>query len=367
MSLLTGTLRYLRAPLARNVEPGARVLVVTDTAHDPRVWQAVMTILADLGTDATLAMFEPRPADYYDPPAAVADAMQRSDVNVLLATTGMLHCPANFQAMGAGIAAICMDGGMTLEMFQSGAVTEDVRAMAVMKHYVARDVFGVGARECRVTSRHGTDFTYRVDGRIFVPPLPGPDFDSYRVVDFARDEGRTGGGLYFYLFPTGELNVPPVEGSANGRLVIDLTMHQLGRLRSPIALEVRDGRITSIEGGADARRLRDYLETYGDENAYMCPAEASVGVNRRALVRGVQREDKNIFGSMHFGLGTNVDVGGSIRSSIHMDGVILEPTLFVDGELRIEGGRFTVPIEPEHDDEQPVPVAAGHDGRVRSA
>jgi len=367
MSMLTGTLRYLRAPLARNVESESRVLVLTDTAHDPRVWQAVMTILADLGADATLAMFEPRPADYYDPPAPAADAMQRSDVNVLLATTGMLHCPANFAAMAGGIPAICMDGGMTLEMFQSGAVTEDVRAMAVMKHHVARDVFGVDARECRVTSEHGTDFTYRVDGRIFVPPLPKPDFDPYRVVHFDREEGRTGGGLFFYLFPTGELNVPPVEGSGNGRLVIDLTMHHLGRLKSPIALDVHDGRIVSIEGGADARTLRDYLEAYGDENAYMCPAEASVGVNRRALVRGVQREDKNIFGSMHFGLGTNIDVGGSIRSAIHMDGVILEPTLYVDGELRIDSGRFTVPVEPEQPAEARVPVATGQDGRVRSA
>lgn len=93
------------------------------------------------------------------------------------------------------------------------------------------------------------------------------------------------------------------------------------------------------------RILRDYLETYGDDNAYMCPAEASVGVNAKAVVRGIQREDKNIWGTMHFGLGTNIDVGGSVRSSIHMDGVILEPTLYVDGMKRIDNGRFLVPIE----------------------
>jgi len=66
-------------------------------------------------------------------------------------------------------------------------------------------------------------------------------------------------------------------------------------------------------------------------------------------VRGVQREDKNILGAMHFGLGTNVDVGGSIESSIHMDGVILEPTLYVDGEERIRNGRFLVPISAEEE------------------
>jgi hypothetical protein len=142
-SLITGTLEYLRRPLAANVRPGCKVLVLTDTAHDPRVWQAVMTILADLGADATLALLEPRPADYYDPPAAVCEAMKRVDFKVLLASTGMLHGSANFEAMDAGAAAICMDGGMTPEMFQSGGVTENVAEMWTIMHNVAKNVFGV--------------------------------------------------------------------------------------------------------------------------------------------------------------------------------------------------------------------------------
>jgi len=105
--------------------------------------------------------------------------------------------------------------------------------------------------------------------------------------------------------------------------------------------------VVDIAGGAEARMLRDYLKEYGDENADMCPAEASVGVNAKAVVRGIQREDKNILGTRHFGLGTNIDVGGSIRSKIHLDGVILEPTLYVDGVKKIDNGRFLVPIEAE--------------------
>ena len=91
--------------------------------------------------------------------------------------------------------------------------------------------------------------------------------------------------------------------------------------------------------------MRRYLEEYGDENAYIFPAEASVGINSKAMVRGVQREDKNILGSMHFGIGTNIDVGGTIHSKIHMDGVLLEPTLYVDGDKRIENGKFLRPVE----------------------
>jgi 2,5-dihydroxypyridine 5,6-dioxygenase len=129
--------------------------------------------------------------------------------------------------------------------------------------------------------------------------------------------------------------------------VFDLCMHHIGRLYEPIVLDVEKGRVVEISGGPEARILRDYLAVYGDENAYMCPAEASVGINAKAVIRGIQREDKNIMGTMHFGLGTNIDVGGSIRSKIHMDGVILHPTLYVDGVKRIENGNFLVPIERE--------------------
>ena len=305
-----------------------------------------MTILADLGAEASLSLFDRRPADYYDPPSGVCEAMMASDLNVLVSSTGMLHCDANLKAMGAGIPAFCLDGGMTLEMLQSGGITESMKDIAIRKHFVSKNVFGENPQTCRVTSRFGTDFTYSVADRITKPPMPSDDFDEYRIVDFAKDENRPGNKLLYYLFPTGEFNVAPVEYSASGKLVIDLTIHHIGRLYSPIEFTVEDGRIVRIDGGAEARILRDHLDRWGDENAYLCPAEASIGINSKAVIRGNQREDKNIWGTMHFGLGTNVDVGGSIMSSIHMDGVILEPTLYVDGEKRIEDGRFLVPVEP---------------------
>jgi leucyl aminopeptidase (aminopeptidase T) len=216
--------------------------------------------------------------------------------------------------------------------------------MAMRQYYVATNIFGKEAKTCRVTSRYGCDFTYSVEKRIFIPNPPGEDFVPYRIQNVSKVQNRKSNMLRF-LYPNGEFNVPPVEGSGQGKLVIDLCMHQLGRLSSPIELTVENGRITKIDGGTDAHFLRNYLEQYGDENAYMCPAEASVGINSKALIRGIQREDKNILGSMHFGLGTNVDVGGSVLSNIHMDGVLLEPTLYVDGNMRMEHGRFLRPID----------------------
>ena len=343
--LMMGTTEYIRYPILANIKKGMQVLVITDTAHDPRVWQVVMSTISEVGAEGTLAMFDPRPADYFDPPRAVCEAMLKSDVNILLATTGMLHAPANFEAMRTGVPVICMDGGMTFEMFQSGAVTEDQRQMAVRQHYVAKNIFGENAKMCRVTSKYGTDFSYSVENRIFIPALPDENFVAYKINNMTRNVKYP---RPRFLYPNGEFNVPPVEGTGNGKLVIDLTMHQFGRLKTPIELTIKNGRIVSINGGPEAWTLRNYLEKFGDENATICPAEASIGINSKAMVRGVQREDKNILGSIHFGIGTNVDVGGTIYSNIHMDGVILEPTLYVDGEMRIEHGRFLRPVEGEN-------------------
>lgn len=342
--MITGTLQYLRRPFTSNVKPGDKVLIVTDSRQDSRVWQACMTIVADLGADPTLAIFEPRPADYYEPPGVVAAAMLEADVNVLLASTAMLHSPASMAAMGKGIPSICMDGTVSLEMFQTGAATADYHEIARLKHFTARNVFGEHAKTARVVSNFGTDLTYGVEGRIFVPPVREESWDPFRAYR-RTEEGREGSPMYTCLFPGGEFNVPPVEGSAEGVFVIDTTMHHLGRLESPIELIVEKGRIRDIRGGADAWRLRRHLAEYGDDNAYMFPTEASVGLNRNAQVRGTQREDKNIFGAMHFGLGTNSDVGGTVHSNLHMDGVILQPTLYVDGVCRIERGEFTVPLD----------------------
>jgi NAD(P)H-dependent flavin oxidoreductase YrpB (nitropropane dioxygenase family) len=84
-----------------------------------------MSTLTELGADAVLSLFDPRPADYYDPSQAVCEAMIKVDLNILLASTGMLHCPVNRHAMEVGAPVICMEAGMTLEMFQSGTVTEE--------------------------------------------------------------------------------------------------------------------------------------------------------------------------------------------------------------------------------------------------
>ncbi len=69
-SLMTGDMKHLRLPITTNVKPGMKVLIVPDTAHDPRVGRCSMSTISEVGAEATLADVRSAPGDYYDPPQA---------------------------------------------------------------------------------------------------------------------------------------------------------------------------------------------------------------------------------------------------------------------------------------------------------
>ena len=99
------------------------------------------------------------------------------------------------------------------------------------KHYVAKRRLRRRTRR-NAASRRATAPTSPTASKdaSFCRRCRATSFDPYKIINFDKDENRPGGNLLYYLFPTGEFNVAPVEGSANGKLVIDLTMHHLGRL-----------------------------------------------------------------------------------------------------------------------------------------
>ena len=45
---------------------------------------------------------------------------------------------------------------------------------------------------------------------------------------------------------------------------------------------------------------------------------------------------------MHIAFGTNTSFGGENKADCHMDGIILKPTLYLDGQLVIREGEFVL-------------------------
>lgn len=77
-----------------------------------------------------------------------------------------------------------------------------------------------------------------------------------------------------------------------------------------------------------------------ETNGTLC--ELGIGTNDAAILNGVILEDEKVYGTVHIAFGTNTSFGGTNKAECHMDGIILNPTLYLDNILVIDKGVFKV-------------------------
>jgi 2,5-dihydroxypyridine 5,6-dioxygenase len=114
---------------------------------------------------------------------------------------------------------------------------------------------------------------------------------------------------------------------------------------SPITIELRGGRITSIEGSADAALLRSWFESWRDPNSYVI-AHIGFGCDPRAEIAAMQlMEWESYAGGVMIAFGANdgIFLGGSNRASSHIDIVLLNADFYADGQCLVSRGEFVHP------------------------
>lgn len=147
--------------------------------------------------------------------------------------------------------------------------------------------------------------------------------------------------------PSGETYIAPVEGSAQGSVVINGSIPGLLVKRSEqIVLHFRKGRLTSIvpEDNRTAQFLQEKqikraLDA-GDEN-WRNLGEIGIGLNPAVhRLTGNMLFDEKAAGTAHIALGLNTFMGGTIESKIHCDMVVRSPTIIVNGRTILQKGRL---------------------------
>jgi leucyl aminopeptidase (aminopeptidase T) len=174
-------------------------------------------------------------------------------------------------------------------------------------------------REAHVTCPHGTDMRFELGGRAAI-----------------SDDGDLRERAAFGNLPCGEAFIAPAGGE--GRVVVS-SIATLGMPEDPVELVVRDGRLSSA-GGAAGRRLLQALDAHGERGRNL--AELGVGTNDRATLTGNVLEDEKILGTVHLAFGASIAFGGTVAVPVHIDAVVLEPTLTVDATTVIDAGRFVL-------------------------
>ena len=119
----------------------------------------------------------------------------------------------------------------------------------------------------------------------------------------------------------------------------------IGLLDEPVRVKVRNGFITKIDGGAQASVLRKDLVGQGDPLVYNV-AELGVGLDPQARLCGLMLEDEEVLGVVHIGIGTNITLGGHIKSKVHYDLLMHGATLNVDGQIVLRDGDLTSVLLP---------------------
>ena len=72
-------------------------------------------------------------------------------------------------------------------------------------------------------------------------------------------------------------------------------------------------------------------------------AEIGIGLNPMCRRNGDFEEEKKARGNLHIALGDNIFYGGCVRSPIHIDMVIYNPTVRFDEQVIVDNGRIVLP------------------------
>lgn len=299
------------------IQPGEDVLVVCNPVTEEI--GALMRIEAQgEGADATLAVISERDSHAAEPPRAVAAAMAAADVVLAPTIQSISHTEARKLASEAGVRVGSLPG-VTEEML-ARLMTSDLEEIRRRSWAIVTALNR--ASEVRITCRHGSDLRIGLEGRMGIV-----------------DGGELGNRGAFGNLPCGEGFIAPVEGTTEGVLVVDGSIAGVGLLDTPTALTVREGHLVEATG-PDGSQLMELLTRHGEDGTNV--AELGIGTNEEAVLTGNILEDEKILGTCHVAFGASAAIGGRVQVPVHLDCVVLEPTVEIDGEKILGNGELLV-------------------------
>ena len=194
----------------------------------------------------------------------------------------------------------------------------------IKRNALAVDALLEKGKVVRITTTEGTDLTIELAGR-----------KGKAQTGFATEPGTFSG------LPDGESTVAPLEGSTQGRIVNPYIMEKIGLVDEPFEMEIKDGWVVGVKGGKQAQALNELYER-SDENARRIASQFAMGMNPDCRIFPNTREVSKKLGTIHVAFGDNISLGGTVQSGVHIDIVILNPTVELDGKVILKDSQLYV-------------------------
>jgi leucyl aminopeptidase (aminopeptidase T) len=300
-------------------KPGEQVLIIADTGSEFAFVHALAGAALAVGAIPTITVMQER--EQSGATLVIEKAVEAADVVFTVTNRSVVHSPSIRKALHEEKRIrVCTTIDTHMKGFTTAGANMDLDELNRITEKISNAIRG--GKKLRFTSELGTDLTGIIEG------MP---------VRAAGGLARNPGDLS--CFPDGESWQAPREGTAEGVVVIDKNITLLGPISAPVKYTVHKGRVVNIEGGGEAAKLRDMIKGVKDADNI---AEMAVGTNPMAKFIGEIMTDKHVLGSVHVAIGDNRIYGGNTSCVYHIDGVVSNATVEVDGKIIIEKGQLKI-------------------------
>jgi len=296
------------------LKTGETFLIVSDDSRK-ELAESLYEAGKRIGAESMLTVMKERSKSGEEPPAPIAIAMAASQVVVCITKHSLTHTQARKQAAAAGARLATMPG-ITEDMFLEGAIAADYTEVKALTEKVTGML--TQTRKVRI-EKDGHALEFSIDGRSGVPST-----------GMYVEPGQSGN------LPSGEAYIAPVEGSAEGQIVVDGSIAGVGKVSGPVVLTVEKGRLVAAEGSEEGGKL---LQMLGEGDGRLL-GEFGIGTNNKARITGVVLEDEKVYGTIHVAFGSNNTFGGVVAAGVHIDCVVGKPDVYLDDRLIMKNGEL---------------------------
>ncbi|MCL5770937.1 MAG: aminopeptidase [Actinobacteria bacterium] len=257
-----------------------------------------------------------------NPPEPISYAIQKADIVIFTTVYSLSNSIARINANKAGARIISIPG-CSEKLFGRESMDVDFLSLEPLVKKIGKIISVKGI--ARLTTEQGTNLSMRLIGR-----------KSIDQTCICHEKGS------WSPFPLVETAVGPFKYGVNGTLLIDGVIVPYGKIKNPLKVLFRKGRIVDIFGGSDAEKFKSYLQRQDDPNIYQC-VELGLGLNPKSKMGdGFFSEDESEYGTVHIGIGQGFTFGLKVRAKTHIDLVIKNPKMEINGRLILSDRKFDV-------------------------
>lgn len=295
-----------------NVNKKDKILVVTDKSMQWLVDDLVETAFL-LGNEINVVNIPIPEVSGIEPPKNVAKKMLDYDFVIAPTSKSITHTKAVTNAIKNGVKVVTLPG-----------INEKIMGQSILADYNRVEKFTLKlfkklkkVNDVLITTRNGTNLSFSLSKRKW-------HLDTGKI--------KSRGNL-----PGGEIFIAPLEESSNGKIVIDC-FEKDGEIfaRKGTEIIIKNGRAVDV---SDKKcKIAKLFNTIKNGKNI---AEFGIGTNYRAEIIGNTLQDEKVLGTCHIAFGSNFSFGGKVKAGMHLDTILVKPTIKADGKIIMKDGRFT--------------------------